>query len=49
MKFSEKWVREWVDPPVSSDELCEQLTLLGLEVDDVAAAGGEFEGVVAVS
>ncbi len=46
MKFSEKWVREWVDPPVSSEELSDQLTLLGLEVDDVAAAGGEFEGVV---
>ncbi len=46
MKFSEAWVREWVNPPVSSDELAEQLTLLGLEVDDIAAAGGEFEGVV---
>jgi len=41
MKFSEKWLREWVDPPVSTDELVEQLTMAGLEVDSVepAAAG----------
>ncbi|MGB0865074.1 MAG: phenylalanine--tRNA ligase subunit beta [Granulosicoccaceae bacterium] len=35
MKFSEKWLREWVNPAVSTDELAEQLTLLGLEVDDI--------------
>ena len=46
MKFSESWVREWVDPAISSEELAEQLTMLGLEVDDYAAAGGEFSGVV---
>lgn len=46
MKFSEKWVREWVDPAISSDELIEQLSLLGLEVDDHSSAGGDFEGVV---
>ena len=41
MKFSEKWLREWVDPPVSTAELVEQLTMAGLEVDSVetAAAG----------
>jgi len=46
MKFSEKWVREWVDPAISSEELTEQLSLLGLEVDDYASAGGDFDGVV---
>lgn len=35
MKFSEKWLREWVDPAVDTDALAEQLTLLGLEVDDI--------------
>ncbi|MCG6899102.1 MAG: phenylalanine--tRNA ligase subunit beta [Gammaproteobacteria bacterium] len=41
MKFSEQWLREWVDPPVSTVELVEQLTMAGLEVDSVepAAAG----------
>ncbi len=38
MKFSERWLREWVNPPVSSIELSEQLTLLGLEVDDMTSA-----------
>jgi len=37
MKFSEKWLREWVNPPVDVDELAEQLTYLGLEVDDVTS------------
>ncbi len=46
MKFSEAWVREWVDLSISSDELVDQLTMLGLEVDDIESAGGEFEGVV---
>lgn len=46
MKFSEAWVREWVDLSISSEELVEQLTMLGLEVDDFEPAGGEFEGVV---
>ena len=35
MKFSEKWLREWVNPAISSDELVAQITLAGLEVDGV--------------
>ena len=46
MKFSESWLREWVNIGKNSEELQEQLTLLGLEVDGVEPAGGEFEGVV---
>ncbi len=46
MKISESWLREWVDPPLGSTELAEQLTMAGLEVDGVAPAGGEFSGVV---
>ncbi|MCF6301297.1 MAG: phenylalanine--tRNA ligase subunit beta, partial [Proteobacteria bacterium] len=46
MKFSEKWLRQWVDPKISSDELMEQLTMLGLEVDGVEAAAGNFSNVV---
>lgn len=34
MKFSENWLREWVDPDISCVELQHQLTLLGLEVDE---------------
>lgn len=46
MKFSEAWLREWVDPGCSRDELVAQLTMAGLEVDGVAPAAAEFSGVV---
>nr|VFK66865.1 MAG: phenylalanyl-tRNA synthetase beta subunit [Candidatus Kentron sp. UNK]VFK72294.1 MAG: phenylalanyl-tRNA synthetase beta subunit [Candidatus Kentron sp. UNK] len=46
MRFSEKWLREWVNPPISTDELAAQLTALGLEVDSVQPAGPELPGVV---
>ena len=35
MKFSENWLREWVNPDIDSAELQYQLTMLGLEVDHV--------------
>ena len=48
MRFNESWLREWVDPPVDSAELGEQLTRAGLEVDSVkpAVPPGAFSGVV---
>ncbi len=46
MKFSEQWLREWVNPANSTDELCHQLTMAGLEVDAVEPVAGEFSGVV---
>jgi phenylalanyl-tRNA synthetase beta chain len=46
MKFSEQWLREWVNPSISSDELVAQITLAGLEVDGVEPAAGEFSGVI---
>lgn len=45
MKFSESWLREWVNPSVSTDELTHQITMAGLEVDDVLPVAGEFNGV----
>jgi phenylalanyl-tRNA synthetase beta chain len=46
MKISEAWLRELVNPPVSTEELVEQLTMAGLEVDSVEPAATEFTGVV---
>jgi phenylalanyl-tRNA synthetase beta chain len=46
MKFSERWLREWVDPPVDTGELVHQLTMAGLEVDGTAPAAPAFSGVV---
>ena len=46
MKFSEKWLREWVNPDLDSTALVEKLTQAGLEVDAVEPVAGEFTGVV---
>jgi phenylalanyl-tRNA synthetase beta chain len=46
MQISEAWLREYVNPPVSTDELVAQLTMAGLEVDSVTPAGAVFSGVV---
>ncbi|WP_435948009.1 phenylalanine--tRNA ligase subunit beta [Dryocola sp. BD586] len=46
MKFSELWLREWVNPANGSEALCDQITMAGLEVDGVDAVAGSFNGVV---
>ncbi|MBS0571293.1 MAG: phenylalanine--tRNA ligase subunit beta [Proteobacteria bacterium] len=46
MKFSENWLREFVNPPVDRGELCRRLTMAGLEVEAVDALGAGLDGVV---
>ncbi|MDP1316841.1 phenylalanine--tRNA ligase subunit beta [Acinetobacter lwoffii] len=46
MKISENWLRTWVNPAIDSDKLSDQLTMLGLEVDELAPAAKPFTGVV---
>jgi phenylalanyl-tRNA synthetase beta chain len=46
MRFSERWLREWVDPPLSTQQLGERLTMAGLELEGIAPAAPEFSGVV---
>ena len=48
MKFSEDWLREWVDHGLRVEALAEQLTRAGLEVDSMtpAASPDGFSGVV---
>jgi phenylalanyl-tRNA synthetase beta chain len=46
MKFSEAWLREWVDPAITTEQLVAQLTMAGLEVDGVEPAAGQFSGVI---
>ncbi|MEW8026972.1 MAG: phenylalanine--tRNA ligase subunit beta [Candidatus Thiodiazotropha sp.] len=46
MKFSEAWLREWVDPSVATRELADQLSMAGLEVDSVESVAADFNGVV---
>ena len=47
MQLSENWLREWVNPQIDSETLQAQLTMLGLEVDDVVALTKIDELVVA--
>lgn len=46
MKFSEAWLREWVNPSISTTELSAQLTMAGLEVDAIEPVAGEFSSIV---
>lgn len=46
MRFSEAWLREWVNPPITTEQLADQLSMAGLEVDAVESAAAAFSGVV---
>lgn len=46
MKFSEQWLRSWVNPQVSREELVARLSMVGLEVDAVTPVAGSFSGVI---
>jgi phenylalanyl-tRNA synthetase beta chain len=46
MKLNESWLRTWVDPVIGTDELVQQITMAGLEVDGVELAAPSFNGVV---
>lgn len=46
MKFSENWLRTWVNPELSSDELGHLLTMAGLEVEAQEAVAPAFNNVV---
>ena len=45
MKFSEAWLREWVNPDIDTETLADQLSMAGLEVESVEPVAGEFSGV----
>jgi phenylalanyl-tRNA synthetase beta chain len=46
MKFSESWLREWVNPHMSTDSLVHELTMAGLEVDSAEPVAALFDKVV---
>ncbi|TXS96203.1 phenylalanine--tRNA ligase subunit beta [Parahaliea maris] len=46
MKISEQWLREWVNPELSTEDLAHQITMAGLEVDAIEPVAGSFSGVV---
>ncbi|MCX7194123.1 MAG: phenylalanine--tRNA ligase subunit beta [Proteobacteria bacterium] len=46
MKFSENWLRSWVNPELTSAELGHVLTMAGLEVEALEAVAPAFNNVV---
>lgn len=46
MKFSENWLRELVNPATDTQGIADQITMAGLEVDEVLPVAGQFSGVV---
>ncbi|MEE9160242.1 MAG: phenylalanine--tRNA ligase subunit beta [Gammaproteobacteria bacterium] len=46
MNISEQWLREWVDVDCDTQQLTEQLTMAGLEVEGVMPASTGFTGVI---
>jgi phenylalanyl-tRNA synthetase beta chain len=46
MKFSENWLREWVNPPADRTSLLHRLTMAGLEVESLQILGENLTGVV---
>ena len=46
MRFSESWLRSWVNPPLSSEALAHLLTMAGLEVEETAPIVPAFDQVV---
>jgi phenylalanyl-tRNA synthetase beta chain len=46
MKFSEHWLRTFIDPPLSTRELADVLTMGGVEVEEIEPAAPDFGRVV---
>jgi phenylalanyl-tRNA synthetase beta chain len=46
VNISEQWLREWVSPALTTEELAHQITMAGLEVDAIDPVAGSFNGVV---
>ena len=46
MNISEQWLREWVDVDCDTQQLTEQLTMAGLEVEGITSASPGFSDVV---
>ena len=46
MKFSEHWLRSFVDPALSTADLAHALTMAGLEVETLEPAAPPCSGVV---
>jgi phenylalanyl-tRNA synthetase beta chain len=46
MQFPESWLREFCNPPLSTDQLAETLTMAGLEVEELKPVAPPFTRIV---
>jgi len=46
MQFPESWLREFCDPPLSTQQLADLLTMSGMEVEEVRPVAPPFIGIV---
>lgn len=46
MQFPESWLREFCNPPITSEQLADLLTMSGMEVEDASPAAPPFTKVV---
>jgi phenylalanyl-tRNA synthetase beta chain len=46
MKFSVKWLREFVELPASTDELANLLTMAGIEIQAIEKRGADFDTII---
>ena len=46
MQFPESWLREFCNPPLTTEQLAETLTMAGLEVEELKPVAPPFHGIV---
>ncbi|MEY3503374.1 MAG: phenylalanine--tRNA ligase, beta subunit [Pseudomonadota bacterium] len=46
MQFPESWLREFCNPPLTTQQLADTLTMAGLEVEDMKSVAPPFSKVV---
>ncbi|MDO9201658.1 MAG: hypothetical protein Q7U58_09995, partial [Hydrogenophaga sp.] len=46
MQFPESWLRAFCNPPLTSQQLADTLTMAGLEVEELEPVAPPFTGVV---
>lgn len=46
MKISEQWLRQFVNPALTIEELTHQMTMIGLSIESYEPVAGKFSGVV---
>lgn len=46
MQFPESWLREFCNPPLTTEQIADTLTMAGLEVEDLRPVAPPFTGVV---